>query len=77
MDKKRSAPNPPQMSPYVFTLMLLGFGFWCFWDGWLTTNPDMAKHAMFNKVLSAILIVWGIWDFFRIRKRSKSGKDKN
>lgn len=74
--EKKSTPKPPQMSPYVFTFLLLGFGLWCFWDGWLTTNPDMVKHAMFNKVLSAILIVWGIWDFLKIRKRGKSGKGK-
>ena len=74
--EKKSAPKPPQMSPYVFTLLLLGFGLWCFWDGWLTTNPDMVKHAMFNRVLSVILIVWGIWDFIKIRKRGKSGKCK-
>ena len=74
--EKKSTPKPPQMSPYVFTLLLLGFGLWCFWDGWLTTNPDMVKHAMFNRVLSVILIVWGIWDFIKIRKRGKSGKGK-
>jgi hypothetical protein len=76
MEEKKKLPNPPQLSPYVFTLLLIGFGLWCFWDGWLTTNPDMLKHAMFNRVLSAILIVWGIWDFLRILKRGKSGKGK-
>jgi len=76
MEKKSSSPNPPQMSPYVFTLLLVAFGLWCFWDGWLTTDPDMLKHAMFNRVLSTILIVWGVFDFFRIRKRGKSGKGK-
>ena len=71
-ENKNSLPQPPRMSPYVFTLLLLGFGLWCFWDGWLTTDPDMAEHALFNRVLSLILIPWAIWDFFKIRKRSKN-----
>ncbi len=73
-EDKNTPPQPPRMSPYVFTLLLLGFGLWCFWDGWLTTDPDMAEHALFNQVLSLILIPWAIWDFFKVRKRSKAKK---
>ena len=59
------------MSPYIFTILLLGFGLWCFWDGWLTNDPEMLKHANFNRVLSAILLPWGIYDFFKLRKKQK------
>ncbi|HKJ97631.1 MAG: hypothetical protein R6V15_00150 [Desulfotignum sp.] len=73
-EKENNSPHPPRMSPYVFTLLLLGFGLWCFWDGWLTSDPDMAEHALFNQVLSLILIPWAVWDFFKVRKRAKTGK---
>jgi len=79
MNEKKSKaklPPPPQMSPYVFTLLLLGFGLWCFWDGWLNTDPDMAQYALFNQVLSAVLIPWAIWDFFNVKKKYKKKNHK-
>lgn len=63
------------MNPYIFTILLLGFGLWCFWDGWLTTDPEMLKHAIFNRVLSAILLPWGIYDFYKLRKKQKKEKE--
>jgi hypothetical protein len=76
-DKKHTdKPKPPQMSPYVFTFLLLGFGLWCFWDGWLTSDPEMAEHALFNQVLSGILIPWAVWDFFKVRKKYGKKQDK-
>jgi len=60
------------MNPYVFTVLLIGFGLWCFWDGFLTTDPEMVEHATFNRVLSIILLSWGVYDFFKIRKRQKN-----
>ena len=44
---KSNPPQPPPMSPYVFYLLLLGFGLWWFWDGWLANDSDMAGHALF------------------------------
>ena len=70
-NKKKNPPRPPQMSPYVFTFLLLGFGLWCFWDGFLTSDPEMAEHALFNQVLSAVLIPWAIWDFFHVKRKYK------
>ncbi len=69
--QKKRTPKPPQMSPYVFTVLLMGFGLWCFWDGWITTNPEMQGHALFNQVTSGILIPWAIWDFFKVRRTYK------
>ena len=74
MEKDDKKIAPPQMNPFVFTTLLIGFGLWCFWDGWLTSNPEMIEHATFNKVLSAILLPWGIYDFFKIRKNQKNKK---
>ena len=74
MEKEKTKKAPPRMSPYIFTILLIGFGLWCFWDGWLTTDPDMLEHAMFNKVLSVVLLPWGIYDFFKINTRQKNKK---
>jgi len=68
---KKLPPKPPAISPYVFTFLLIFFGLWCFYDGWLTTDPDMIKHALFNRVLSIVLLPWGIYDFYKVRKNSK------
>lgn len=70
--------GPPQMSPYIFTILLLGFGLWCFWDGWITKDPEMLRHANFNRVLSVILLSWGIYDLFKllIKKKNKKEADK-
>ncbi len=70
-NEKQKTPGPPRMNPYIFTILLFGFGFWCFYDGWLTTDPEMLEHATFNRVLSAILIPWGIWDFYKLQKNKK------
>jgi len=75
MDSKKQ--EIPQMSPYVFTILLIGFGSWCFYDGWLTTDPEMLEHATFNRVLSLILLPWGVYDFFKIRKRQKIDKESD
>ena len=43
-------PAPPQISPYVFPAILAGFGLWCAYDGWLTADPEMLKHQLFNRI---------------------------
>ena len=75
MEEEKTTPAPPQMSPYVFTVLLFGFGLWCFYDGWLTSDPEMLEHATFNRVLSGILLPWAVWDFFKVRKRRRNDKE--
>ncbi len=70
MTKENKKLAPPQMNPYIFTILLLGFGLWCFRDGWMNPDPDY-EHALFNQVLSVILLPWGIWDFYKLRKNKK------
>jgi len=74
MEKEKTPPAPPQMSPYVFTFLLAGFGLWCAWDGWLTNDPEMIEHTIFNRVLSVVLLPWSIYDFFNIRKKQRNKK---
>ena len=70
-DKK---PAPPQISPYVFPILLIGFGLWCAYDGWFTTDPEMVKHQLFNRIASGVLLLWGAIDFYRTHKREKAYK---
>lgn len=67
-DKK---PAPPQISPYLFPFMLFCFGLWFFYDGWISTDPDMQEHLMFNRVGSVILLGWAVIDFFRTHRIEK------
>lgn len=59
------------MSPYVFPIALALLGLWCLYDGWFTSNPEMQKHHMFNKIASLTLLPWAAIDFIRTRKREK------
>ncbi len=61
--------KPPEIGPYVFPVILAGFGLWCMWDGWFTTKPEMQEHMLFNRIVAGILIPWAIIDFFRTRRR--------
>ena len=74
--KKDNGPPEIRMNPYIFTALLFLFGIWCFYDGWLTTDPDMQKHQLFNKVLSFILLPWSVYDFFKVKKKYKKKDDK-
>lgn len=73
---KKNVPKPPGMNPYIFTLLLAFFGLWCFYDGWVTSDPDMLKHALFNRVLSMVLLPWSVYDFFKIRKARQEKDDR-
>ena len=67
-------PAPPQISPYVFPILLLGFGLWCGYDGWLTTDAKMLEHQTFNRVASGVLLLWGAIDLYRTHKREQAYK---
>ncbi len=67
-DNPKKQAAPPEISPYLFPIILAFMGLWCFYDGWLTTDPEMLEHSTFNRVTSGILIPWAIIDFIRTRK---------
>lgn len=69
-------PAPPQISPYVFPILLIGFGLWCGYDGWLTTDAKMAEHQTFNRVAFGVLLLWGAIDLFRTHKREQAYKQR-
>ncbi len=74
--EKKTTRKPPEVSPYLFPLLLVLFGSWCFYDGWLTTDPEMMEHALFNRVASGIMLPWGVYDYFKTRKYDRKAKEK-
>ena len=66
--------SPPQISPYLFPALLAGFGLWCAYDGWLTTDQEMQKHLLFNRIGSVVLLLWAVLDFLRTRRLEKIDK---
>lgn len=58
--------KPPEFHPYIVSALLLGFGLWCFWDGWISAD---AGYKLFNRIASAVLIGYAFIDFFIWRKR--------
>jgi len=72
--KKKKPSKPPEINPYVFPFLLAAFGLWCFYDGCLTSDPDMQKHSLFNQVVSAILLPWAVYDFLKVRKYERKHK---
>ena len=68
----KKSRKPPELNPYVFTVLLAGFGLWCFYDGFF--NPKMAEHATINRVIGCALIPWAVWDFFKVRRAGAKRK---
>ena len=40
---KETRKGPPEINPYVFTVLLFLLGSWCVYDGWITTDPEMQE----------------------------------
>jgi hypothetical protein len=66
--------TPPQISPYVFPVLLALFGIWCFYDGWITSDLEMQKYLVFNRIASGVLLLWAGVDFVRTRRQEKLEK---
>lgn len=68
--------KPPEIGPFVFPAILAFFGLWCLYDGWLSTDPNMQEHLLFNRIAGGILLPWAVIDFIRTRKREKIAAEK-
>jgi hypothetical protein len=73
-NKTEARNSPPEISPYVVSVLLAGFGLWCFYDGWISSAPEMKEHLTFNRIASAVLLPAAAWDFWRVRKREKASE---
>jgi hypothetical protein len=67
-DKKKEKIPTPEIGPFVFPTLLAIFGLWCFYDGWLTSNPDMQDHLLLNRIGSIVLLPWALIDFIRTKR---------
>ena len=56
--KRRGPPPNPLYHPLFLPVLLVGFMLWFFWDGFLTTDPDMAKHQVFNRVSFVVTLLF-------------------
>ncbi|WP_136809814.1 hypothetical protein [Desulfosediminicola flagellatus] len=74
IEEKEDRPSPPEFSPYVFPAILAVMGLWCFYDGWITNDPEMLEHLTFNRVGSVVLLLWAIIDFIRTRRFEQAEK---
>jgi hypothetical protein len=66
--------KPPQINPFIFPICLLCFGLWFLYDGWISTDPAMQEHLLFNRIGSAILLPWAAYDFYKTWKSEKEYK---
>jgi len=77
MEKESDNPRP-MISPYVFTVLLLGFGLWCLWDGWLAADTGMSEAALIlNRVVGVVLTLWAAWDFYKLRKKASAKRERS
>lgn len=71
-DKEKEKIPALEVGPYVFPSLLAIFGLWCFYDGWLTSDPKMQEYLMLNRIGSVILLPWALIDFLRTRRINKA-----
>ena len=69
---KQRPDTLPQISPYIFPVLLAGFGLWCFFDGWISADPKMQQYLLFNRTASGVLLLWAVVDFIRTRQLEKA-----
>lgn len=51
---RRGPPPNPLYHPLFLPALLVPFSLWFFYDGFLTTDPEMLEHQMFNRVMFGI-----------------------
>ena len=73
-DSDKEKTPPPEIGPYVFPTLLMAFGLWCFYDGWLNVNPDMQEYLLINRIGSIVLLPWALIDYVRTRKKNRAEK---
>lgn len=73
-EKQKENIPKPEIGPYVFPTLLALFGLWCFYDGWLSANPEMQEHLLLNRIGSVILLPWALIDFIRTRRKNMPEK---
>jgi hypothetical protein len=75
---RRGPPPNPLYHPLFLPVLLVGFMLWFFWDGFMTSDPDMLKHQLFNRVSFGITLLFclrvvprGIREFLEERRAAE------
>ena len=79
--ERRGPPPNPLYHPLFLPVLLVGFSLWFFWDGFVTSDPDMLKHQLFNRIsfgITAVLclrvVPRGIREYREDRDAAKDGQ---
>ena len=57
---RRGPPPNPLYHPLFLPVLMVGFMLWFFWDGFITTDPDMLEHETFNRVLFGVTLLFSL-----------------
>lgn len=52
--ERRGPPPNPLYHPLFLPVLLVAFSLWFFWDGFITTDPEMLEHQLFNRICFGI-----------------------
>ncbi len=57
---RRGPPPNPLYHPLFLPVLMVGFMLWFFWDGFITTDPEMLKHQTFNRVFFGVTLLFSL-----------------
>ena len=58
--QRRGPPPNPLYHPLFLPVLMVGFMLWFFWDGFITTDPEMLEHQTFNRVFFGITLLFSL-----------------
>lgn len=53
--ERRGPPPNPIHHPLFLPVLLVAFTLWFGYDAFLTTDPDMQEHQMFNRIMYLVM----------------------
>ena len=53
--ERRGPPPNPLYHPLFLPILLVAFTLWFGWDAFLTTDPEMAQHQTFNRIMYLVM----------------------
>jgi hypothetical protein len=59
--ERRGPPPNPLYHPLFLPVLLIAFSLWFGYDGFLTSDPEMLEHQLFNRVMFAIMLPICVW----------------
>ena len=69
-EEEEYVPTPfdgPYVLPVLFGMLTLWFGY----DGWFSTDPDLADDLLFNRGGAVVFAVACAWTWFQAKRREQ------